>query len=76
MNNKTNVVIKAFIVAVIVASLLLIINQFDALFGQVNIRFIPAILTYSVPFMVFYLVIVTIKKIQKASNIFYVTGFI
>lgn len=32
MNNKTNVVIKAFIVAVIVASLLLIIDQFDALF--------------------------------------------
>jgi len=55
MKNKTKVIIKAFMVAVVVGSILLIINQFDALFGQENIRLIPAILTYCVPFMVFLL---------------------
>jgi len=55
MKDKTNVVIKAFMVAVVVGSLLLIINQFDALFGQSEIRLIPAILTYCVPFMFFLL---------------------
>jgi len=47
--------LKAFVVAIIVGSILLCINQFDALFGQSNIRFIPAILTYCVPFIVFVL---------------------
>ena len=47
--------IKALIVAVIVGSILLIINQFDAFFGQATIRMIPALLTYCVPFMVFVL---------------------
>jgi len=55
MKNKTKVIIKAFMVAVVVGGILLIINQFDALFGQENIRLIPAILTYCVPFMVFLL---------------------
>lgn len=55
MKNKTKVIIKAFMVAVVVGSILLIINQFDALFGHENIRLIPAILTYCVPFMVFLL---------------------
>jgi len=55
MKNKTKVIIKAFMVAVVVGSILLIINQFNALFGQENIRLIPAILTYCVPFMVFLL---------------------
>jgi len=45
--------IKAFFVAMIVGSTLLIINQFDALFGESNIRVIPAVLTYCVPFIVF-----------------------
>lgn len=48
-----NVYIKAVIVAIIVGSILLCINQFDALFGSSEIRLIPALLTYCVPFMVF-----------------------
>jgi methyl-accepting chemotaxis protein len=47
--------IKAFVVAIIVGSILLCINQFDALFGELEIRVIPAILTYCVPFVVFVL---------------------
>jgi len=50
-----NIIIKALMVAVIVGSILLVINQFDALFGQSNIRLIPAVLTYCVPFIVFML---------------------
>jgi len=46
---------KAFVVAMIVGSILLGINQFDALFGQSSIRLIPALLTYCVPFVVFIL---------------------
>lgn len=47
--------IKAFAVAIIVGSILLVINQFDALFGQTELRLIPALLTYCVPFVVFLL---------------------
>jgi methyl-accepting chemotaxis protein len=47
--------IKAFGVAIIVGSILLCINQFDALFGELEIRVIPALLTYCVPFIVFVL---------------------
>lgn len=47
--------IKAFSVAIIVGSILLCINQFDALFGQSEIRLLPALLTYCVPFIVFIL---------------------
>ncbi|MEY8213662.1 MAG: nitrate/nitrite transporter NrtS [Colwellia sp.] len=50
-----NMYIKAFSVAIIVGSILLCINQFDALFGQSEIRLIPALLTYCVPFIVFLL---------------------
>jgi len=50
-----NMYIKAFAVALIVGSILLCINQFDALFGQSKIRLIPALLTYCVPFVVFLL---------------------
>lgn len=50
-----NMYIKAFVVAIIVGSILLCINQFDALFGELEIRVIPAILTYCVPFVVFVL---------------------
>ena len=46
---------KAFVVAMIIGSILLGINQFDALFGQSSIRLIPALLTYCVPFVVFIL---------------------
>ena len=48
-----NIYIKALGVAIIVGSILLCINQFDALFGQSEIRLIPAVLTYCVPFIVF-----------------------
>jgi hypothetical protein len=48
-----NKYIKALFVAVIVGSILLGINQFDALFGSSKLRLLPAILTYIVPFIVF-----------------------
>lgn len=48
-----NLYIKALTVALIVGSILLCINQFDALFGDAKFRIIPAILTYCVPFIVF-----------------------
>ncbi|MFT7686839.1 MAG: hypothetical protein ACI9FB_002187 [Candidatus Azotimanducaceae bacterium] len=44
---------KALLVAAVVGSVLLLINQFDALFGKAEFRTIPAILTYIVPFLVF-----------------------
>ena len=47
--------IKTFGVAIFVGSILLCINQFDALFGQSEIRLIPAALTYCVLFIVFVL---------------------
>lgn len=45
--------IKALKVATVVGSVLLLINQYDALFGDAELRLIPAILTYCVPFAVF-----------------------
>ena len=45
--------IKAFKVAALVGTALLVINQFDALFGDTELRIIPAVLTYCVPFAVF-----------------------
>jgi hypothetical protein len=42
-------------VAFVVGSILLCINQFEVLFGQSEIRLIPALLTYCVPFIVFLL---------------------
>lgn len=42
-------------VALVVGTILLIINQYDALFGQQNLRWLPALLTYCVPFSVFLL---------------------
>ena len=44
---------KALTVAAIVGTILLLINQFDALFGDAPLRVIPALLTYCVPFVVF-----------------------
>ena len=46
-------VFKALKVSLIVGTLLLIINQYDALFGTAELRILPAILTYCVPFLVF-----------------------
>ena len=50
--NKS-MIIKAFKVSGVVGTLLLLINQFDALFGGAELRVIPAVLTYCVPFVVF-----------------------
>lgn len=44
---------KALTVAALVGTVLLLINQFDALFGDAQLRVIPALLTYCVPFLVF-----------------------
>lgn len=51
MNNL--VVLKALAVAILVGTILLVINQYDALFGKESMRMNPAILTYIVPFIVF-----------------------
>jgi len=40
-------------VAFLVGSILLIINQYDALFGHDTLKIVPAVLTYCVPFVVF-----------------------
>ncbi len=45
--------IKAARVAAVVGTILLVINQYDALFGTATIRWVPALLTYCVPFCVF-----------------------
>lgn len=42
-------------VALVVGSILLLINQHDALFGYQHIQWLPAVLTYCVPFFVFML---------------------
>ena len=44
---------KAITVAIVVGTTLLLINQYDALFGNSELRIIPAALTYCVPFVVF-----------------------
>ena len=45
--------VKALKVATLVGTALLVINQYDALFDDDELRVIPAILTYCVPFAVF-----------------------
>ena len=50
-----NMYFSAFKVALVVGSILLLINQYDALFSDAEIRWIPALLTYCVPFTVFLL---------------------
>jgi len=47
------VLLKGIRTAFLVGTLLTIINQWDALFGESNLRLIPLILTYLVPFSVF-----------------------
>lgn len=46
---------KAGQVALVVGSLLLVINQHDALWGEAPLRWGSALLTYCVPFCVFLL---------------------
>ncbi len=40
-------------VSAIVGTVLLIINQHETLLGQAELRIVPALLTYCVPFVVF-----------------------
>lgn len=40
-------------VAAIVGTILLFINQYDAIFGDAPVRILSAMLTYCVPFVVF-----------------------
>ena len=44
---------KGLIVAALVGTVLLLINQYDALMGNSELRIMPALLTYCVPFIVF-----------------------
>jgi hypothetical protein len=44
---------KALKVALLVGSVLIVINQYEALFGHQTFRWLPALLTYCVPFCVF-----------------------
>jgi len=45
--------IKGLVVAALVGTVLLMINQYDALMGNSELRVMSAILTYCVPFIVF-----------------------
>ncbi|MBV1877750.1 MAG: nitrate/nitrite transporter NrtS [Pseudomonadales bacterium] len=46
-------ILKALIVALVVGSVLLVINQFGVFMGQEKLRLLPAVLSYCVPFCVF-----------------------
>jgi hypothetical protein len=46
---------SALKVALVVGTILLLINQYDALFFDTEIRWFSAVLTYCVPFVVFLL---------------------
>jgi len=46
-------IVPALSIALLVGSILIVINQYDALFGDQNFRWLPALLTYCVPFVVF-----------------------
>ncbi|MBL4798069.1 MAG: nitrate/nitrite transporter NrtS [Oleispira sp.] len=46
---------SALKVALVVGTILLLINQYDAIFSSAQLRWLPAILTYCVPFAVFLL---------------------
>lgn len=52
-------------VAFLVGSVLLLINQFEAVFGAEPLRVLPAILTYCVPFSVF---LIGKHSAQKAAE--------
>lgn len=43
---------RSLIIAMIVGSLLTLINQYDALFGQIDFNWYKAALTYCVPYLV------------------------
>jgi hypothetical protein len=60
-----SVYLSAVKVALVVGSILLLINQYDALFGEAELRLFPALLTYCVPFVVFLLGQRNAKKINN-----------
>jgi len=45
--------LPALSIALLVGSVLVVINQYDAVFGDQHFRWLPALLTYCVPFVVF-----------------------
>jgi len=51
--------------AAVVGTILLIINQFEALFGSAEFNWFKAILTYCVPFIVFTYGALSAKNNQK-----------
>jgi len=57
-------------VALVVGTILLLINQHDALFGHQEIQWLPAVLTYCVPFCVFMLGKLSSERdCQKSSGL-------
>lgn len=48
-----HILYKALKTALVVGTILLLINQYDALMGEASFRLLPALLTYCVPFVVF-----------------------
>jgi hypothetical protein len=62
------VYLSALKVALVVGTILLLINQYDALFANTEIRWFSAILTYCVPFVVFLLGRKEAKSSDSASE--------
>ncbi|OUS28625.1 dihydrolipoamide dehydrogenase [Gammaproteobacteria bacterium 45_16_T64] len=52
-SSQLTLIVSALKVASVVGTVLLLINQYDALFGPAEVRYLPALLTYCVPFVVF-----------------------
>ena len=50
---NATLLLKGLKTAAVVGSILLVINQYDALFGEAPLKLIPAVLTYCVPLAVF-----------------------
>ncbi len=48
----TRVVLRAAIVAILLGSILMLVNQTDAILGTEELRFLPMILVYLTPFLV------------------------
>ncbi len=66
--NKT-LIKRAVIIAMIVGSILNVINQFDAIFGAEPIEWLKVTLTYCVPFIVSLVSsYITIKEMNKEKE--------
>ena len=55
LSSPLSVYLSALKVAFVVGTVLLFINQYDAIFSSDELRWLPALLTYCVPFFVFLL---------------------